>query len=267
MTDYTIAVLEDAITVLELLQTHSEGMTLAQLAEASGFVKNKVFRILHTLEKKRLVERDRTGCYRLGWRFLEFGQVVQRQTGLLEASYPVMNWLVEETGESIFLGVVSGSDALCVAARESPRSIRLFAEVGRRAPLHSGGVPKVLFAFLPDAERHSLIEMFARECAGTTTPIDPQSLESTLSHIRDQGYAIVVNELDPGVHSIAAPIRDYEARVVAALSIAGPSHRFTSEDIERYVQLVQDAARQISQRLGYSGQRLSVNGSAHPQSF
>lgn len=251
MTDYTIAVLEDAITILELLQNHSEGMSLAQIAGASGFVKNKVFRILYTLEKQRLVERDRSGCYRLGLRLLEFGQTAQRQTGLLEVSNPVMDWLVQETHESIFLGVISGGDALCLAARESPRSIRLFAGVGRLAPLHSGGVPKILFAFLPDDERRSLIDRFVEQFAESTAPFDGQMLESQLQQIRDQGYAIVVDELDVGAHSVAAPIRDYAGQVIAALSIAGPSHRFTEENVSRYVQLVIDGAQQISQLLGY----------------
>jgi IclR family KDG regulon transcriptional repressor len=82
--------------------------------------------------------------------------------------------------------------------------------------------------------------------------IDPQKLEASLALIRQQGYAVVVDELDQGAHSIAAPIRDSQGRVVAAISIAGPSHRFTEERIQRYIQLVQEAALEISQALGYS---------------
>ncbi|GAB4413109.1 MAG: IclR family transcriptional regulator [Anaerolineae bacterium] len=252
MVDYTVAVLEDAISLLKVLQSRRESMTLAEITAASGFVKNKVFRILYTLEKHHLVERDEEGRYRLGLGLLELAQHVRNQLSLTAACRPTLDWLVAETGESIFVGVISGYDALCVDARESPQSIRLFAQVGRRAPLHSGGVPKVLLAYLPEAQRRALIEHFQRDPGMPGVVVDPQKLEASLALIRQQGYAVVVDELDQGAHSIAAPIRDAQGHVVAAISIAGPSHRFTEERIQRYIQLVQEAALEISQALGYS---------------
>jgi IclR family KDG regulon transcriptional repressor len=256
LTDYTVAVLEDAIAILELLQNQDDGLTLAQITDASGHVKNKVFRILYTLEKHRLVARDDNGFYRLGMRFLEFGQQVKKQTTLLEASRSTLDWLVHKTGESIFLGIVSGSDALCVAARESPQSVRLFAEVGRRAPLHSGGVPKVLLAHLPDVEQRDALDQFT-----DLEAIEIDTLKHQLAQVKNQGYAVVVDELDIGAHSIAAPIRDYRGCVVAGLSIAGPSHRFSEEIIEHYIELVQQAAAQISHTLGYQPAEPHLNGS------
>ena len=244
MTDYTVAVLEDAIQILELLQGQEDGLTLAQITDASGFVKNKVFRILYTLEKHNLVMRDEDGLYWLGVRFLGYGQHVKRQMTLLEASRAALDWLVHETCETIFLAVVSGTDGLCVATRVSPQSIRLFGEVGRRAPLHSGGTTKVLLAYLPYDEQLTVLDSFDGQ-------IDRPALEKRLVQVREQGYAVVVDELDIGAHSIAAPIRDYRGRVVAAVSIAGPSHRFSDEMIARYIRLVQEAAGQISSALGY----------------
>lgn len=250
MTDYTVAVLEDAIRLLDLLEEHPDGLSLAQLTAASGFVKNKVFRILFTLKKHRLVRHDAEGRYHLGLRLLELGQHVQSQAILIETSNPVLDRLAHETGESVFLGIVSESDALCIAARESPQSIRLYAEVGRRAPLHSGGVPKVLLAHMPEPQRQALIEEFAHDSRANGTPIDPERLEETLALVRRQGYAVVNNELDLGSHSVAAPIRDRRGRVIAALSIAGPSHRFSEENIERYIQLILSASQEISRALG-----------------
>lgn len=250
MTDYTVAVLEDAIQLLELLETSSDGLTLAELTQASGLIKNKVFRLLFTLEKNHLVERDDAGRYRLGLRFVVFGQHIHSQSSLLKASDPVLDWLVEETRETIFLGVVSGTDALCIAVRESPRSIRLFAQLGRRVPLFYGGIPKVLLAFMPDAERAALLG---------TAP-EREALSERLAQIRTDGYAVVVDELDTGAHSIAAPIRDYRGRVIAALSVAGPSHRFNDECVARYVELAQEAAAQVSASLGYKAREPHSNG-------
>ena len=246
MTDYTVAVLEDAISILELLQCHEVGLSLADITAESGFVKNKVFRILYTLEKHHLVDRNANGNFRLGLRFLEFGQHVQQQTTLLAASEKVMDRLVSETGESIFLGIVSGWDALCVAVRESPQSVRLYAELGRRAPLHSGGVPKILFAFLPHIGREATLGHFFADNASAWSDLD-----SKLAQVRAQGYVVVVDELDMGAHSVAAPIRDYSGGVIAALSIAGPSHRFPAPVIDTYIDMVMEAAAEISLALGY----------------
>lgn len=250
MTDYTVAVLEDAIQLLNLLETSSDGLTLAELTQASGMVKNKVFRLLFTLEKNHLVERNDAGRYSLGLRLLAFGQHIHSQSSLLKASDPVLDWLVEETRETIFLGVVSGTDALCIGTRQSPRSIRLFAQLGRRVPLYYGGVPKVLLAFMPDAERDTLL---------AAAP-EHETLLERLAQIRSDGYAVVVDELDTGAHSVAAPIRDYRGKVIAALSVAGPTHRFNDECVARYIDLVQEAAAQVSESLGYKSREPQING-------
>ena len=271
MTDYTVAVLEDAIYLLHLLNDNPEGLSLAQITDQSGFVKNKVFRILFTMEKHRMVERNGGGNYFLGSRLLEFGQGIENRTILMEASRAVMDRLVVETRESIFLGVISGTDALCIAARESPRSIRLFAQVGRRAPLHSGGVPKVLLASLPGPEQTTLLDKFFENDThvrlGPDTVMDRPTLEARLRQIWQQGYAIVIDELDKGAHSVAAPIHTHQGQVIAAISIAGPSNRFDAEAIEHYVRLVCAAADRISQALGHEGQHSTDGEFAMPGFF
>lgn len=253
MPEYTIAVLEDAIHVLETFLNGGKRLTLAEITRICGFSKNKTFRILSTLEKHRFVERDDIGAYRLGVRFLDFGQRVRRETGLLQASRSVMDWLVEQTRETVFLGVIDGEEALCVDMRESPQSIRLFAEVGRRGPLYTGGVPKVLLAFLPDEERNALLDTLELKPITPHTITDRHILEQALCEIREQGYIVTADDLDVGAHSIAAPIWDHRGRVVAAISVAGPSNRFTDDRIREYVNLVCQGAAQISRALGYRG--------------
>ena len=250
MPDYTIGVVEDAVHVLEAFMNGKDRLTLAEITRESGLGKNKVFRILSTLEKHGFVSRDETGSFTLGVRFLEFGQRVQNQMSLLEASRPVMDWLVEETAESIFLSVIDGTETLVVDARESPRSVRLYGKAGRRGPLYAGGTPKVLLAFLPKEERDALLDKIELKPITPHTISDFSLLEKLLSQIREQGYIVASDDLDLGAHSIAAPIRDHKDRVVAAISIAGPSHRFTDECIESYIKLVLKGAAQISRALG-----------------
>lgn len=256
MTNYVVGVLEESISILYLLNDNPNGLTLAQITDSSGLVKNKVFRILFTLEKHLLVKCDEHGYYLLGSGMIRFSHQVQSQTTLLDASRFVMDQLVVSTGESIFLGAINGLDALCVATRESPQSIRLFAQEGRRAPLHSGGVPKILLAFLPEEERMTILDHFMHNDSVSAEIIgDRASLEKQLDQIYQDGYAVVVDELDIGAHSVAAPIHNDKGDVIAAISIAGPSSRFTQDKIDRYIELILKAAEQISRAMGYNVQQ------------
>lgn len=250
MPDYTIGVLEDALHVVETFATGKDRLTLTEITKESALSKNKVFRILSTLEKHRFVGRDDTGAYALGVRFLEFGHRVQTQMSLLEVARPVLDWLVEETEESIFLAVIDGIEVLVVDARESPRSVRLTGTAGGRGPLYGGGTPKVLLAYLPQDERKELLQQIELVPITPYTITNIAELEERLTQIRAQGYIVTADDVDVGAHSIAAPIRDYQDRVVAAISIAGPSQRFSDENITKYVQLILEAAATISRALG-----------------
>jgi IclR family KDG regulon transcriptional repressor len=253
--DYTIAILEHAIQVLETFLKQEEPLSLAQVTRESGLSKSKVFRILHTLEKHQYVERDLAGAYRLGIRFLDFGRRVQQEMDLLGASQAVMDWLAGETRESIFLGVLDGKEALCIDARQSSHSIRLSAQIGQRTPFYAGGVPKVLLAFLPEDERSRLLAETELRQITPYTIVDRAELEASLAEIRRLDYVVTVGDLDEGAHSIAAPIRDHEGQVIAAISIAGPSERFTEPTVERYVALIMKGAACISHTLGYQDDR------------
>ena len=251
MTDYSITVLENAVQVMEILLDGNQPMTLAQLTQKSGFSKNKVFRILHTLENHSYVERDDSGAYRLGVRFLDYGFRVQQSMRLLDVSPPVMAWLAQETAETIFLGIIDGDEVLCVDARESSHSVRLSASVGKRLPIYAGGVPRILLAFMPDDDRDQLLERLEFVPLTSHTIVEHSELIQSLADVRRLGYVVAVGDLDDGAHSIAAPIRDHRGRVVAAVSVAGPSRRFEDETIERTIALILEGAARISQGLGY----------------
>ena len=248
--DYTIAILEETFRVFQLLLDHDAPMTLAEITRTSRLSKNKAFRILYTLEKHQYVERNPEGAYRLGVRFLHFGQHVQDRLDLLSAARPILDWLAAQTRESIFLGVRDGNEALCVDARQSPHPIRLFAKIGQRAPLYAGGVPKVLLAYMDEAERSALLDRIELKPLTPSTVIERARLEQILREIRLHEVAVTADDMDEGVHSVAAPIRNAAGQVAAAISIAGPSERFDAQIIERYCRLVSEAASRISVALG-----------------
>jgi IclR family KDG regulon transcriptional repressor len=252
--DYTIQSLHHALLVLEsFLETEKDVQGISRIGHELGLNKSRVFRILNTLERQGFVEQDsETKQYRLGLRFLAFGDAVQRRLEIVQVAAPFLDELAEKTGETIHLGVLGGHEAICVAKRESAQSVRLYAEIGRRSPLHVGGVPKVLLAYMAPEERVRLMRLAPLPRITDWTITDPDCLESVLAQIRRDGYHVAVGDLDDDVHSIAAPIRNYTGHVVAAVSIAGPSHRFPPDKTQDCIHLVCAAATEISKKLGYT---------------
>lgn len=250
MTNYRIAVVEDAITVLETLLQEDRALSLAELTQRTGMVKNKVFRILATLSVHRLVVRS-SGGYSLGLRFVEFGEHVRGRDVLIQTAGPVMDELLTETQETIFLGVIDGLETLIIDARQSPRSVRLTGAIGRRGPMHTGGMPKTLLAHLPDELQTAMLDRLSLDPITPFTVTDRGKLTNILSQIRSQGYVVTADDLDLGAVSIAAPVRDYSGEVVAAMSIAGPISRFPDDVAQHYVQLILSATNRVSQAMGY----------------
>ena len=250
MTDYTIVVVRDAVRVLDSFCNEQKGLTLTETVAKTGLGKNKVFRILHTLEQSRMVYRDGNQRFHLGFRVTEMADNVHQHHLLRDISEPIMAELLQKTQESIFLGVPAGHNALCIAALESTRSMRLYARVGILSPLYVGGAPKVLLANMTESKRERHLDYF--EDTVTDQAVDWEELRRKLARIRHQGYGITIDELDLGAHSVSAPVFEASGQVIAGMSIAFPSIRFDDGNMKRYIELVTGATLRISTLLGYN---------------
>lgn len=253
MTEYTIAAVKDACIVLDTF-LHKEGpQTLTEIVAETSMSKNKVFRILSTLEEAKLVNRTPAGSYNLHVKFLEFGMQVTKQVDVVASSGWVLDWLAEQTGESVYLRIIEGTEAMCVAARESSQAIRLFARVGERVPVYTGATALVLLAYLPEDERRSLLDQIELEPCAPNTIADRSTLEKVLEEVQAHGYAITHEDLFAGASAIGAPVRNFQGRVVAAVAVGGLTSRFTGERVGPMIAAVVSAGEKISRALGYSG--------------
>ncbi|MEW5717030.1 MAG: IclR family transcriptional regulator [Chloroflexota bacterium] len=250
--NYNIAVLESALQVLDhFLANDSAESTMSAISEQLGLTKNRTFRILCTLTNHDYLRQDsETRRYRLGPKLIQLGERARKGFKLVEVAAPIMTRLAEQTGETVFLGVVDGWEMLCIDRRESLHSIRLNAQIGQRVALHTGGVPKTLLAFQPPSFIEEYLSRPLTRATGLTIT-DPARLRDALAEVRERGVCITCGDLEPGACSIAAPIRDHSKQVVSAISAAGPETRFGSENIPRIVQAVCQAAAEISRLLGY----------------
>lgn len=249
---YRIESVSRATDVLGAFLRPPHRFGLAELTAGTGLTKNQTFRMLQTLLLSGFVVQDGdTKTYRLGARLVELASVAVHGSDLVRVAAPVLDALTRRTGETVNLITLHDDrTAICVDKRDSPQALRITARVGARFPLHAGASPKVLLATSsPDAiaDYVQRCQPFRRFTPNTIT--DPAALLTELDRIRDQGYAVSHEEMDHGICSIAAPVRDRDGAVVAGLSVAAPTIRTDPAERRHRIAAVREAAAEITIRL------------------
>src|SRR5579864_2410363 len=253
--DVGVRSVERAIAILDLL---AEGgwRTGAEVARELGVHRSTALRLLGTLERHGLVERDRrTAKYRLGQRLPQLASVVTGELDLRFVARPVCEQLADAVGETVTLDVLAGDSIEPIEQATASTSVVRVNWLGRRYPAHCTASGKVILAFAPEAVRRRLLAgPLERWTASTLT--DRAALEAQLDEARRTGVARTHEELEVGLDALAAPVFGSQGDVVAALDVSGPSHRLRSEDRPELVRQTQEGAADLSRRLGYRGRRL-----------
>lgn len=253
--DYMIQAVYHALNLLELFSEETPEIGLIDLCKRLKLHKNNVLRLLATLESREYLEQNRaTGKYRLGLKTLEMRKNFIQQMGLLPQARPVLLELAHQCNETCYVAAMKDFRSVYLDVVETPQVVRIVSRVGSRLPAYCTAAGKVQLANLPENE----LERFFATCELTRhtpkTITDPGVLRSHLREIAGQGFADDDEELEEGVRGVAAPIRNYEDKVIGALIISGPTMRFSGERIKNELvpQLIK-AAREISAKLGYAG--------------
>ena len=253
MTGNRLSSVATAVRVLKAFTSRTPSWGVTDLAAHIGESKSTVHRILSTLTDEGLLEQDTgTSRYRLGLALFDLVAAVPSQRGLHEAVLLPMTDLRNGTGETVQVGVLDGRQVVYVERLDSPHTLRMFTELGRRNQAHCTGSGKALLAFTPAQQLSRLLDGWVLEALTEHTIVSTEELRTHLAVIRDQGYAENRHESQIGVVSIAAPIRDRSGATIAAMSVAGPAERMDAHH-DRIVQNVMALALSTSRRLGYTG--------------
>jgi IclR family transcriptional regulator, KDG regulon repressor len=234
------------------------GLGVTRIAELTGREKSQVSRALATLAEYGLVDRDpETLAYRLGWQIYAIASLAGDQR-LLDVSRPRLPRLVADVGERAYVSVLRGSAALTVLSNDAPHAVQVVAWVGRSSSLYATSAGKAL---LFDHTRDELDAVFRGvqfERLAPNTASDLDQLQAMIERGRKRGYASADEEMEPGLVSVAAPVRDPHNRIVAAVNVSGPKYRL-GRNLDRAGRAVIDAARDISDAL-----RGGVTGAQRP---
>lgn len=245
--------LERAFVILDILGNADCHLGISHIAELSKLPISTTYRLLSTLHQLGYVEKNpETNKYTLGIRLLQLRGVVIERLNLGEKAMPIMKDLMNVVNETVHLAVLNEGEIVYIERVEGLSTRGMYTRIGKRAPAHSTALGKALIAHLPESvwyrdvvDRHGL----KRFSSTTITTVD--ELREELEATRRRGYAIDNGETGEPVRCVAAPVRDYTGRTVAALSISGPQTRIKPNRVSELGEAVIRAVKSISRQLGY----------------
>lgn len=221
---------------------------VTKIAELLGREKSQVSRTLKTLAEYGLVDRNpETRGYRLGWRIYALASLSGERL-LLDAGRPVLQQLVNEFGERAFLSVLHGAETITILSESAPTRVQSMGWVGRTAPIYCTAVGRALLIDETDAAILQLLASRSMAQVGPNTATTPKGYMERLVETRTRGFAVANEELETGLIAVAAPVRNPEGRIVAAINISGPKYRFDTSIDDAGVRLI-EAARNLSAAL------------------
>lgn len=245
----TVQALDRALDLLDLLAA-KPGLTLSEVADASGQPPSTVHRVLHTLARRGMVESDpATQAWNIGAATFRLGSAFMRRSGLVERARPILRALMRHTGETANLGILDGDAVLFVAQAETQETIRAFFPPGTRSPLHASGIGKALLAFGAPEVRDALLGSALPRFTATTL-VEPEALQADLARIRHRGFSFDDEERSRGMRCIAAPVFDLSGEAIAGISVSGPAHRIGHEHVKTLGATVAAAAAELSEMMG-----------------
>jgi len=249
----TVQSVRKAVDILLAVAESSGSVSLTEIAGRAGIPIATTSRLLTTLAEASLIRKDGKG-YSLGVRAFEVGKRAEKALDLISVARPHLRSLADQTGENANLAVLDGTDVVYLACEECSKMIRAFTVQGARVPAHATGVGKVLFSGLEDGEieRLYLRTTLVRFTSRTIATVD--GLMQEVRKAREAGYALDDGEREDGVLCVAAPIRNYHGRVVAAVSVSGPSSRLSGCRARSQTKTL-ECAKNISTNLGWNGMR------------
>jgi DNA-binding IclR family transcriptional regulator len=238
------------LALLETIEAVGTGLTLTELVHRLDESQTVVFRLLRTLEERGYVQQDATTKrYRLGLRVWEMGAKAMAWIGLVDVARPVLKWLTRVTGETSGLVVLRDADVLYVDIAEGSEPLRVYAEVGQRAPAYATASGKAMLAHHPEVLPQVVQAGLKRLTPSTITRVS--ELKRQLAEIRRTGLSVNYGERRDDIAAVAAPIFDRRGECVAAASLSGPRTRLNGEALEELKRHVRKAAEEISSKLGY----------------
>lgn len=244
------------MNVLSFIVNSNRAVGITQIARALNLSIGTVQRVTNTLQKLGYLRKDENKQgYILGHKAWGLGLSIIKDIDIKQIAHPYLEELSREINETVNLAILDGTEIVYLDRIKTEQIININLSIGSRLPLYCTSMGKSLLAFLPKDELFELLDKIDIKSITPNTITDKGRLLEELQKVRQRGISVNNIELDIGLRSVAAPVRDESGRVIAAVNIAVPSSRITFEELKtRLAKKVIDVTRIISEAMGYKEQ-------------
>lgn len=241
-----------ALDIVTLVGEKKGGLGVTEIANQIDINKSSVYRILSTLVQYGYVEQDEeTSRYKLGYKFLEVSSKLLDSIDIRKEALPYLQQLENETNEVIHLVVYDQGEVVYIEKLDGNEALRMHSKVGKRAPMHCTSVGKAILAHLPDEVVLDVLKRKGMPAHTSHTITNEEQFLEELKQVRERGYALDLQENEYGITCISVPLFDHTGKVIAAMSISGPSIRMTDERLQQLYTRMISIGKKLSARLGY----------------
>jgi IclR family transcriptional regulator, pca regulon regulatory protein len=246
-----VEAIERGLEVIRAFGVNGAGLSLTEVAEATGLPRPTARRVLVTLESLGYVRMENR-VFRLTTRVLELGVAYVASLEVWDVVRPHLQTLVSRTHESSSMAQLDGGDIVYVGRVAVPKIVTIAVNVGTRMPAVATSMGRVLLADLPPAELAAALAAEPRSDVAPRAVPDPARLKDILAETRELGWTIADQDLAVGVRSVAAPVRDEDGKTVAAVNICVQAAEHGMDELtEVFLPQLLETARAISAELGY----------------
>jgi DNA-binding IclR family transcriptional regulator len=248
---YTVPGLERGLRTLQLFDRNRKFLTAAEMARALGIPRSTTFRLVQTLECLGFLDRE-GDRYRVGPAVLRLGFEYIASLDVTEFARPVIERLRDATGLSAQLVIRDGREVVVVLKASPPSTFASSVTVGTRLPAHATILGRVL---LMDEDDETLRALYPKSALPRVSPNSPRTLaelKRLLREDRARGHAVSESFFEQGISAVAAPVRDREGKIVAAISVTAQRPTLEPRELrERLVAQVFGAAAELSRQLNH----------------
>lgn len=238
--------LDSALALLTRFTLQEPSWGVRELAKATGVHYAVVHRVLASFAENGFLRQDSAGRYSLSLRLFELGQVAHRTFAPSEVVQPALDALARTSGETVFLSLLDGTDAVCTDMAQSQQQLRFSIELGQRFALIAGAHAKAILAFQPEEFRATIYQQ--TQTAGSA------KLEEQLARVRADGWCHTREEAAATVAGLAVPLWSRDRRsVIGSLGIAGPVQRLDGEAIPPLIEALKKTRETIEPVVGLTG--------------
>jgi DNA-binding IclR family transcriptional regulator len=248
----TVPALERGLAVLELVAKSRNGLTFSQVSRRVDFPKSSIHCLLVTLERLGYLQRLESGRFVAGLNLVRIATAASYGILLRQKAGPLLSELAQRTGLTVHMAVLESTEALLIAKVEPSGTPPVATWVGKRIDYHCTSLGKALIAWAPDEEIQRLVKERHMLRHNENTISTLTRLKEDLMRTRRAGYSVDDEEEELGIRCVGAPVLGVSGKVEAAVSVSGTLDQIRAEDLGRTGALVQEAAFEMSRRLGWS---------------